>query len=142
MHTFGLAVFFLIAAIWVLQGFRAAASAKKLPWVKDFAPAQDAESPSISFLFAARDEEEKLPAALATLAELDYPNLEIIAVDDRSVDATGRILVFARCIFRSFRAGGLANRTRCKRRMKLPQANGCYLPTPTCDLNAMLCGER
>ena len=40
----------------------------------------------------ARDEEEKLPAALATLAELDYPKLEIIAVDDRSVDATGRIL--------------------------------------------------
>jgi glycosyltransferase involved in cell wall biosynthesis len=92
MHTFGLAVFLLIAAIWVLQGFRAAASAKKLPWVKDFPPAQDAECPSISLLFAARDEEEKLPAALATLAELDYPKLEIIAVDDRSVDATGRIL--------------------------------------------------
>src|SRR5579863_905807 len=92
MHTFGLAVFFLIAAIWVLQGFRAAASAKKLPWVKDFLPAQGADCPSISLLFAARDEEEKLPAALATLAGLDYPNLEIIAVDDRSVDATGRIL--------------------------------------------------
>jgi glycosyltransferase involved in cell wall biosynthesis len=92
MHTFGLAVFFLVAAIWVLQGFRAAASAKKLPWVKDFPPAQDTECPSISLLFAARDEEEKLPSALSTLAELDYPNLEIIAVDDRSVDATGHIL--------------------------------------------------
>jgi glycosyltransferase involved in cell wall biosynthesis len=43
-------------------------------------------------LFAARDEEEKLPGALATLATIDYPNLEIIAVDDRSKDATGRIL--------------------------------------------------
>ena len=43
-------------------------------------------------IFAARDEEEKLPAALATLVELDYPRLEIIAVDDRSQDATGRIL--------------------------------------------------
>ncbi|MGH8100335.1 MAG: glycosyltransferase, partial [Chthoniobacterales bacterium] len=39
-----------------------------------------------------RDEEEKLPSALATLAQLDYPKLEIIAVDDRSDDATGRIL--------------------------------------------------
>jgi glycosyltransferase involved in cell wall biosynthesis len=43
-------------------------------------------------LFAARDEEEKLPAALGTLMEIDYPNLEIVAVDDRSNDATGRIL--------------------------------------------------
>ena len=46
----------------------------------------------ISLIFAARDEEEKLPAALATLATMDYPDLEIIAVDDRSQDATGRIL--------------------------------------------------
>jgi glycosyltransferase involved in cell wall biosynthesis len=43
-------------------------------------------------LFAARDEEAKLPAALATMAEIDYPGLEILAVDDRSQDATGRIL--------------------------------------------------
>ena len=46
----------------------------------------------MSLIFAARDEEEKLPAALAGLAALDYPNLEIIAVDDRSTDATARIL--------------------------------------------------
>jgi glycosyltransferase involved in cell wall biosynthesis len=43
-------------------------------------------------LFAARDEEEKLPGALATLVAVDYPNLEIVAVDDRSSDATRRIL--------------------------------------------------
>jgi glycosyltransferase involved in cell wall biosynthesis len=53
---------------------------------------QGTTAPRISLLFAARDEEEKLPKALATLAELDYPGLEIIGVDDRSADATGRIL--------------------------------------------------
>lgn len=63
-----------------------------LPWVKDFAPALDAECPRISVLFAARDEEEKLPGALATMMEIDYPGLEVVAVDDRSTDATGRIL--------------------------------------------------
>ena len=63
-----------------------------LPWVRDFAPAPDAECPRISILFSARDEEEKLPAALATLMEIDYPGLEVVAVDDRSRDATGRIL--------------------------------------------------
>ena len=43
-------------------------------------------------LFAARNEEEKLPAALATLVGIDYPDLEVVAVDDRSQDATGQIL--------------------------------------------------
>jgi glycosyltransferase involved in cell wall biosynthesis len=104
MHTFGLAVFFIAAAIWVLQGFRAVLGAKKLPWVKNFEPARDEECPSISLIFAARDEEEKLPAALATLAELDYPHLEIIAVDDRSVDATGRILDDFAAVHPRFRA--------------------------------------
>lgn len=65
---------------------------KNLLWVRDFEPADLSVSPSVSLLFAARDEEEKLPAALETLAALDYPTIEIIAVDDRSQDATGRIL--------------------------------------------------
>ncbi len=92
MHTFGLVLFSLIAAFWILHGLRATFGARKLPWIKNSAPAQDGECPTISLIFAARDEEEKLPAALATLAELDYPRLEIIAVDDRSQDTTGRIL--------------------------------------------------
>jgi len=66
--------------------------AARLPWLKDFAPAEDPDCPRISVLFAARDEEKKLPGALATLAAIDYPNLEIVAVDDRSSDATGGIL--------------------------------------------------
>ena len=92
MHTFGLVVFGLVAAFWVFHGLRVAYGATKLPRVKEFAPADDAACPCISLLFAARDEEEKLRAALRTLAELDYPHLEIIAADDRSQDATGRIL--------------------------------------------------
>ncbi len=92
MHTFGLVFFFFVSAFWVFHGLRSAYGATKLPWFKDFEPAKVAECPPISLLFAARDEEEKLPAALATLAALDYPNLEIIAADDRSQDATGHIL--------------------------------------------------
>jgi glycosyltransferase involved in cell wall biosynthesis len=92
MHTFGIVFSSLVAAFWVFHGLRTAYGATILPWIKDFKPAEDAACPSISLIFAARDEEEKLPAALATLAALDYPNLEIIAVDDRSQDATRRIL--------------------------------------------------
>ncbi len=46
----------------------------------------------ISVIFAARDEAEKLPAALASLLELTYPRYEVIAVNDRSSDATSDIL--------------------------------------------------
>jgi glycosyltransferase involved in cell wall biosynthesis len=92
MHWFWLSFFGVIAFFWVFHGLRVAWGLVHLPWLRDFAPLTDAECPRISLLFAARDEEEKLPGALATLATIDYPNLEIIAVDDRSQDATGRIL--------------------------------------------------
>ena len=92
MYTLPLVLFSFIAFFWVFYGLRVAYGATKIPWIRDFAPADDSECPSISLMFAARDEEEKLPLALGTLAALDYPRLEIIAVDDRSQDATGRIL--------------------------------------------------
>jgi len=63
-----------------------------LPRLQNCGVASDEDCASISLLFAARDEEEKLPAALETLSALDYPRLEIIAIDDRSTDATSRIL--------------------------------------------------
>src|ERR1700726_1940500 len=92
MHAFALVIFGGTAFIWIVLGLRIAYGALKLPWLKDFPPNTGTDIPRISLLFAARDEEEKLPGALATLAELDYSELEIIGVDDRSEDATGRIL--------------------------------------------------
>ncbi|MDP9147968.1 MAG: glycosyltransferase [Acidobacteriota bacterium] len=92
MHSLALAIFGSIAFFWIFFGLRIAYGALQLPWLKDFNPAPNQTFPRISLLFAARDEEEKLPAALDTLAKLDYPNLEIIGVDDRSQDATGQIL--------------------------------------------------
>jgi glycosyltransferase involved in cell wall biosynthesis len=92
MHAFALVIFGGTAFISVILGLRSAYGALKLPWIKDFSPITGTDVPRISLLFAARGEEEKLPGALATLAELDYPELEIIGVNDRSEDATGRIL--------------------------------------------------
>jgi len=92
MPSLVLILFVFIAFFWVFHGLRVAYGLLRLPWVKDFAPAQDEDCRRISLMFAARDEEDKLPGALATLAKIDYPDLEIVAVDDRSRDATGRIL--------------------------------------------------
>src|SRR5438477_1029432 len=92
MHLFGLSFFGLLAIFWVVHGLRIALGAMQIPWLRDYSAAIDAECPRVSLLFAARDEEEKLPLALESLLLLDYPNLEIIAVNDRSSDATARIL--------------------------------------------------
>jgi glycosyltransferase involved in cell wall biosynthesis len=92
MHLLVLFLFGVVAFFWIFHGLRVAYGLLHLPWIKDYAPVKDADCPRISLVFAARDEDEKLPAALATLAAIDYPHLEIVAVDDRSQDATGRIL--------------------------------------------------
>jgi glycosyltransferase involved in cell wall biosynthesis len=92
MHLIGTLFFGLIALFWITYGLKVAYGAVRLPWLKDFPAVRDEGCPHISVVFAARDEEEKLPAALATLVAIDYPQLEIIAVDDRSTDATSRVL--------------------------------------------------
>jgi glycosyltransferase involved in cell wall biosynthesis len=92
MQTFLLILFGLIAFFWLAHGLRVLIGALQLPRLRNFAPAENENCPGISILFAARDEEEKLGAALGKLRALDYPKLEIIAVDDRSTDATPDIL--------------------------------------------------
>jgi len=48
--------------------------------------------PKVSLIVPARDEERKIEGAMRSKLGIDYPNLELIAVDDRSQDATGPIL--------------------------------------------------
>ncbi len=51
-----------------------------------------AEFPSLSIVFAARNEERNIEHAVRSLLNIDYPNLEITAVNDRSTDSTATIL--------------------------------------------------
>jgi glycosyltransferase involved in cell wall biosynthesis len=48
--------------------------------------------PKVSIIVPARDEEAKIDAAMRSKLAIDYPHLELIAVDDRSQDATGVLL--------------------------------------------------
>jgi chlorobactene glucosyltransferase len=50
-----------------------------------------ARLPRVSVLVPARNEEAALPACLESLLKLEYPDYEIILVDDDSTDSTGRI---------------------------------------------------
>ena len=48
-------------------------------------------SPKVSIIVAARNEQDALPAALESMLTLDYPDYEIVLVDDDSRDRTGAI---------------------------------------------------
>lgn len=48
--------------------------------------------PRVSIITAARNEERNIREALQSILHLDYPDYEVIAVDDRSEDRTGAIL--------------------------------------------------
>lgn len=92
MHLSAILLFAFLAFIWILQGFRALRGMSRLPRLASSEPRRAAAVPRISILFAARDEAEKLPAALASLLAQEYSNYEVVAVDDRSHDETARIL--------------------------------------------------
>ncbi|HKZ18029.1 MAG TPA: glycosyltransferase family 2 protein [Geobacteraceae bacterium] len=50
------------------------------------------EAPKVSIIVAARNEERNIHEALHSILGLDYPNMEVIVVDDRSSDGTGAIV--------------------------------------------------
>jgi glycosyltransferase involved in cell wall biosynthesis len=56
-----------------------------------FPPLPDERLPGLSIVVAARDEAESVAAALSSLLDQDYPDLEVILVDDRSSDGTSQI---------------------------------------------------
>jgi glycosyltransferase involved in cell wall biosynthesis len=90
MDYFWLSAFTLAAALaalaivlpGVLPGRRLAGLPDTLP----------ANPPKLSVIFSALNEAQTLEPALRSLLALEYPALEIIAIDDRSTDETGAIL--------------------------------------------------
>ena len=53
---------------------------------------KDAALPPLTIVVPARNEEAEIEPALRSLLQLDYPNYEVVAVDDRSTDQTGQIM--------------------------------------------------
>lgn len=55
-------------------------------------PLEGTALPRVSIVIAGRNEERDIERGIDSLLALDYPALELIAVDDRSTDRTGEIL--------------------------------------------------
>lgn len=92
MHIFCSIVLGIIAAVWIVGIVDMARGVRSVSSIDDVEPLQDADCPPVSILFAARDEQDKLPEALQSLLAVDYPRYEVVAVDDRSEDGTTRLL--------------------------------------------------
>lgn len=79
-------------AAWVGFWIRAMVMRQQMPSLLRAALPMSAELPRMSVIVPARNEEAKIHDALSTLLAQTYPNLEIIAINDRSTDRTGEIL--------------------------------------------------
>lgn len=82
----------LACLAWLWVALTLARVARRVGFLPAGGPPGEAGLPSLSLLIAARDEARTLEAALQALLKLDYPQLEIWVVNDRSQDATGDLL--------------------------------------------------
>ena len=86
-----------LAAIWLSRLIAAARGMPKIAEISgpewDLAPVDaTGRTPRVSIVVCALNEEAKIEPALRSLLELDYPDYEVVAVDDRSTDNTGTIM--------------------------------------------------
>lgn len=88
----GAVVLGLGCAIALLAGARSLWNALHIAFLEDLSPPPPPAWPSVSVLAAARDEAAHIETAARTLLAQDYPDFELILVDDRSTDGTGEIL--------------------------------------------------
>jgi glycosyltransferase involved in cell wall biosynthesis len=85
----------LLAAVWIA---RIAPALRQLGRVPDLLgeeysePCTAADDPEVCIIVPARDEEAAIEATLRALLALENAHVEVIAVDDRSNDATGAIM--------------------------------------------------
>lgn len=61
-------------------------------WAARETPPAPGQFPRVSILVPARDEEERIAACVTSLAAQDYPDFEILVLDDHSQDRTAEIL--------------------------------------------------
>jgi cellulose synthase/poly-beta-1,6-N-acetylglucosamine synthase-like glycosyltransferase len=84
----------LLALIWLSRLLDAAFGMRKVADISlpEWDPKPNGPKPRVSIIVPARNEELHIEQSLLQLLQLDYPNYEVIAVNDRSIDLTGEIM--------------------------------------------------
>ena len=74
---------------WLLNAYSAARVICGVPSLEDLAPPDPPAWPKVSLIIPACNEVDTLEAAVASRLRDDYPDLEVVLIDDRSSDGTG-----------------------------------------------------
>jgi glycosyltransferase involved in cell wall biosynthesis len=88
-------LFWLSVAVFAIVAWTSievALGTRKMGTLKDVRAERSTHAPAVSVIVTALNEADAIEPALRSLLSIDYPNLEIIAINDRSTDATGSIL--------------------------------------------------
>ena len=90
-----LAIAWLLAVFWVVRASEVALNLDSVPDIASeplLSEAMREALPTLAVIVPAKNEGENIRNTLASLVASDYPRLSVIAVDDRSSDATGEIM--------------------------------------------------
>jgi glycosyltransferase involved in cell wall biosynthesis len=84
----------LLALIWFVPTVQLALHSSEVADLNqpEWNPPSDAALPSLTIVVPARNEEAEIEPALRSLLKLNYPQFEVVAVNDRSTDQTGAIM--------------------------------------------------
>src|SRR5258708_39966622 len=84
----------LLALIWLVPTLQLVLHASEVADLTqpEWNPPQDTALPSLTIVVPARNEEVEIEAALRSLLQLNYPQYQVVAVNDRSTDQTGAIM--------------------------------------------------
>ena len=84
----------LLALIWLVPTWQLVLHSSEVADLTrpEWNTPQDAALPSLTIVVPARNEEAEIEAALRSLLQLNYPQHQVVAVNDRSTDQTGAIM--------------------------------------------------
>lgn len=83
----------LVAFAWLSRALATARGLRRIPDLTQTSyDLNPTGNPSLTVIVPARNEAAGVAACLTSLLQQDYSNLQIIAIDDRSTDATGAIM--------------------------------------------------
>ncbi|HVE85142.1 MAG TPA: glycosyltransferase [Myxococcales bacterium] len=80
------------AAYWLHVALNALRVSRSVDVLEKLSPPEPLRWPKLTLVIPARNEAAELEGALRSRLLEDYPELELVVVDDRSTDATGEIL--------------------------------------------------
>ncbi len=83
----------LVALVWFTRHLEIQqAKRDQIPLCSTSYPGPPADAPLVSVLIAGKDEEANIERAVRSMLRQDYPNFELIVINDRSQDRTPKIL--------------------------------------------------